>query len=145
MRCNEAIDKAITEGKAFGKSTIGKGKRVHMEYVSANPTGPLHVGHGRGAAYGSCVANLLLAAGFNVHREYYVNDAGRQICASSLSAPGCATERYQAHIDMPKAGYQGDYIIEIAEAVDKRFGAGLAHHKETILEKIPSDLDPVEG
>lgn len=67
------------EGNQFGLSQIGAGKKVQVEFVSANPTGPLHVGHGRGAAYGSAVANLLVATGFDVHKEYYVNDAGRQM------------------------------------------------------------------
>ena len=69
----------IEAGEAFGHSTIGNGKRVQVEFVSANPTGPLHVGHGRGAAYGAAVADLLAAIGYEVHREYYVNDAGRQM------------------------------------------------------------------
>ncbi|MCG6935563.1 MAG: arginine--tRNA ligase, partial [Proteobacteria bacterium] len=75
-----AVIPAILEaGTSFGCSTLGQGRKVQVEFVSANPTGPLHVGHGRGAAYGAAVADLLTAAGFEVHREYYVNDAGRQM------------------------------------------------------------------
>ena len=101
----------LDAGEAFGHSTIGKGKRVQVEFVSANPTGPLHVGHGRGAAYGAAVADLLAAAGFQVHREYYVNDAGRQmdiLCASVwiryLSLCGTLPDPDY----FPVNGYKGD-------------------------------------
>ncbi|MDD1612310.1 MAG: arginine--tRNA ligase, partial [Methylococcaceae bacterium] len=82
----EIIRTIHDQGSDYGLSKIGAGKRVQVEFVSANPTGPLHVGHGRGAAYGSVVADLLEAVGFDVHREYYVNDAGRQmdILATSI-------------------------------------------------------------
>ena len=79
------IPTIIEQAERFGHSSVGAGKKVQVEFVSANPTGPLHVGHGRGAAYGAAVSDLLSACGFNVHREYYVNDAGRQmdiLCAS---------------------------------------------------------------
>ena len=73
------IHTILEQKTTFGQTNLGQGKRIHLEYVSSNPTGPLHVGHGRGAAYGSCLANLLQFSGFKVHREYYVNDAGRQM------------------------------------------------------------------
>ena len=73
------IGEILRAGESFGRTDIGRGKTVQVEFVSANPTGPLHVGHGRGAAYGATVANLLEATGFAVQREYYVNDAGRQM------------------------------------------------------------------
>ncbi|MEW8385209.1 MAG: arginine--tRNA ligase, partial [Candidatus Thiodiazotropha taylori] len=73
------IPTIISQADRYGRSDLGAGKKVQVEYVSANPTGPLHVGHGRGAAYGSVVADLLEAVGYQVHREYYVNDAGRQM------------------------------------------------------------------
>jgi arginyl-tRNA synthetase len=93
---------------------VGQGKRVQVEFVSANPTGPLHVGHGRGAAYGSVVSSLLIAAGFDVHREYYVNDAGRQmdIIATSVWLRYLA-DCGEAFI-FPSNGYKGDYVIDIA-------------------------------
>ncbi|HJW80727.1 MAG TPA: arginine--tRNA ligase, partial [Acidiferrobacterales bacterium] len=75
----QVIAQILDAGAGYGRSTLGAGKRVQVEFVSANPTGPLHVGHGRGAAYGAAVADLLAATGFSVHREYYVNDAGRQM------------------------------------------------------------------
>ncbi len=73
------VPEILAEGHEYGRSDLGQGKRIQVEFVSANPTGPLHVGHGRGAAYGAVVADLLEAVGFEVHREYYVNDAGRQM------------------------------------------------------------------
>ncbi|TAJ32200.1 MAG: arginine--tRNA ligase, partial [Nitrospirae bacterium] len=75
----QVLSEIETEGEAYGRADVGKGRRVLVEYVSANPTGPLHVGHGRGAAVGQAIARLLTAAGFDVVQEYYVNDAGRQI------------------------------------------------------------------
>lgn len=97
-------------------------QRIHMEFVSANPTGPLHVGHGRSAAYGACVANLLRAVGHEVHCEYYVNDAGRQIRILGLStwlrylSLACPS----ANIAFPAGAYQGDYIIQAAQAIYER-------------------------
>lgn len=103
----------------YGKSDIGKGTRVHIEYVSANPTGPLHVGHGRHAAYGSCVANLLEHIGYDVHREYYVNDAGRQmqILALSLWLRYLELNNVQVNLKnpVPSKAYQGDYVKDIAQ------------------------------
>ena len=79
------VAEVLEKGEAYGRVETGAGRRVQVEFVSANPTGPLHVGHGRGAAYGAAVANLLAAAGWNVQREYYVNDAGRQMAILALS------------------------------------------------------------
>jgi|GEM_PF-6956004 len=79
------VPEILATGPDYGRSDIGTGKRVQVEFVSANPTGPLHVGHGRGAAYGAVVADLLAAVGFQVHREYYVNDAGRQMDILAIS------------------------------------------------------------
>ena len=108
------IDNILQLGDTYGLSNIGAGRKIQLEFVSANPTGPLHVGHGRGAAYGATVADLLVAVGFDVHREYYVNDAGRQmdILATSIWL------RYLQHCDIdvpfPSNGYKGDYVIDIA-------------------------------
>jgi len=81
----EAVREALAAGEAWGRSATGGGRRVQVEFVSANPTGPLHVGHGRGAAYGDAVARLLEATGWSVEREYYVNDAGRQMDILAVS------------------------------------------------------------
>jgi len=106
---------AILEAESnYGNSTIGAGKKQLLEFVSANPTGPLHVGHGRHAAYGACLANLFAATGHSVHREYYVNDAGRQMDILALSV---WLRRLQAggnSFEFPAGAYQGDYIKTIA-------------------------------
>ena len=109
----QVIEKILTQGKVFGLSKHGDGQKVLLEFVSANPTGPLHVGHGRGAAYGATVANLLRAVGFDVDNEYYVNDAGRQmdILATSVYLRYIETNKF------PDNGYKGDYIFAIAEKV----------------------------
>lgn len=108
------INQIIDEGKTFGLSDIGAKQRILLEFVSANPTGPLHVGHGRGAAYGATVANLLRAVGFKVDNEYYVNDAGRQmdILATSVYLRYIETDKF------PDNGYKGDYIFDIAKQVN---------------------------
>jgi len=108
------ITDILTQGGNYGRSDLGKGKRVQVEFVSANPTGPLHVGHGRGAAYGAAVADLLQAVGFAVHREYYVNDAGRQMDILATSVWLRYLELGGEEFDFPANGYQGDYVQDIA-------------------------------
>jgi arginyl-tRNA synthetase len=111
---NQVLDEIIKKADNFGLSDFGKGQRVLLEFVSANPTGPLHVGHGRGAAYGATVANLLRAVGFEVDNEYYVNDAGRQmdILATSVYLRYCEVAVF------PDNAYKGDYIIDIAKQIN---------------------------
>ena len=126
----------LKAGNQYGQSKIGKGQHVHLEYVSANPTGPLHVGHGRGAAYGACVANLLKAVGFKVHREYYVNDAGRQISILTLSVWVRYLQSYEAAVDLPKNAYQGQYIIDIAQELKAKYGKQFFRSPKFIKAKI---------
>jgi arginyl-tRNA synthetase len=99
----------------YGKSDVGGNKKIHIEFVSANPTSPLHVGHGRHAAFGDCVANLLEHIGFDVHREYYVNDAGRQMQILAYSLWVRYLEQQNIEISLPKKAYQGEYIKDIAD------------------------------
>lgn len=133
------IDDILTQGDTYGLSNIGAGRKVQLEYVSANPTGPLHVGHGRGAAYGATVADLLEAVGFEVHREYYVNDAGRQmdILATSVWL------RYLQHCDIeapfPSNGYQGEYVIDIARDLFSQHDKNLVHPVKAVMEGITKD------
>ena len=133
------IDQVFRKGRYFGESSENTGKRVHIEYVSANPTGPLHVGHGRSAAYGSCISNLLKATGFEVHREYYINDFGRQINILALSV----WLRYLAldsNTEFPDSGlYQGRYINSIAKKIFGRYNRTF-YFKSTKLEKQVSKL-----
>ncbi len=102
------------QDETFGRSTVGEGRRVMVEFVSANPTGPLSVGHGRNAVLGDAIARLLDAAGYAVHREYYFNDAGRQMRVLGESTRARALESLGLAVDFPEDGYQGDYITAIA-------------------------------
>jgi arginyl-tRNA synthetase len=116
----DAVAQARTAGAGYGRSTAGAGQAVQVEFVSANPTGPLHVGHGRGAAIGSVLANLLEACGYAVHREYYVNDAGRQMDILALSV--WLRHRMQSGVaePYPVLAYQGGYVDDIARAFGAR-------------------------
>lgn len=111
----DVISKILQAGKNYGRSEFGSGKSILVEFVSANPTGPLHVGHGRGAAYGAVVSDLLEAIGYKVDREYYVNDAGRQMDILTVSIWLRYLEQCGIRIDFPENAYQGDYIREIAD------------------------------
>ncbi|MEO1889445.1 MAG: arginine--tRNA ligase [Cycloclasticus sp.] len=108
------INTILEQGDAFGISNIASGKKVQVEFVSANPTGPLHVGHGRGAAYGATVSNLLSAIGYDVHREYYVNDAGRQMDILATSVWLRYLEECGETLTFPSNGYKGSYVPSIA-------------------------------
>lgn len=139
-----AVVGAILEaGEAYGHSTIGQDRPVQVEFVSANPTGPLHVGHGRGAAYGAAVADLLAAVGFKVHREYYVNDAGRQmdILAASvwLRYLDLCGENENDELPFPANGYQGDYVWDVAAALHREHGDEFRHAAEIVLTNLPKD------
>ena len=112
------VSEIVAAGDEYGRSTTRAEPRVLLEFVSANPTGPLHVGHGRHAAFGATVGNLLEAAGYNVHREYYVNDAGRQMDILGVSTLLRALELRGQTIRIPRGGYRGDYIRDIAAAID---------------------------
>ena len=101
----------------YGASDIGKGKKIQVEFVSANPTGPLHVGHGRGAAVGDSIANILLFCGYNVEKEYYINDSGRQISTLGRSVFMRYKELFGAGVQFPEDCYQGDYVIDLARKV----------------------------
>ncbi|MDQ5908070.1 MAG: arginyl-tRNA synthetase [Pseudomonadota bacterium] len=129
----------LEHGERFGRSQLGGGRRVQVEFVSANPTGPLHVGHGRGAAFGATVANLLEAVGYQVHREYYVNDAGRQmnILAASLWL------RYLEHcgekFQFPSNGYRGEYVRDIAIKLYIEHGSAYRASAQHIFADLPQD------
>ncbi|HEU0277542.1 MAG TPA: arginine--tRNA ligase [Rhodanobacteraceae bacterium] len=110
------IRRVLTEGTRYGRSTAGQGRTVGVEFVSANPTGPLHVGHGRNAAIGDCVARLLEATGWNVKREYYYNDAGVQIANLAHSVQARARGLAPGDAGWPEEGYRGDYIADVARA-----------------------------
>jgi len=136
----ELVD-IIKLGSSYGCSSFGNNQRVLVEYVSANPTGPLHVGHGRHAAYGASLANLLRATGHDVQEEYYVNDAGRQMDILTISVWLRYLQLGGAKISFPKNAYQGDYVTDIAKQIDAKLGKKLSIKDTTALNKILSDSE----
>lgn len=126
-------------GTRYGENTLGQGQRVLVEFVSANPTGPLHVGHGRQAAYGATLANLLAAAGFAVQREYYINDAGRQMDILAASAWLRYLEIGGEHLDFPVNAYRGDYVVGIASQLREMVGAALHRSAAEVFADLPPD------
>jgi arginyl-tRNA synthetase len=141
---HHAISQAISLGESFGNSDIGKNKKIHIEFVSANPTGPLHVGHGRGAAFGACVSNLLDAIGYHVHREYYVNDAGRQMRILGASIWLRYVELFGNTITIPKNAYRGEYVIDIAKTLREIHGERFLLSSEKIQTVFPAIEDTDE-
>lgn len=135
------IDEIFTAQDVYGRSQLGAGESVIIEFVSANPTGPLHVGHGRGAAYGAALANLLTVTGFKVHKEYYVNDAGRQLDILATSIWLRYLELCGETVTFPSNAYQGDYIWDIAASLHRKHGDALRHSSATVFENIPADVD----
>ncbi len=133
------ITQAIAQKENFGRSNIGQGKRVHIEYVSANPTGPLHVGHGRGAAFGAAVSDLLQAAGYEVHREYYVNDAGRQMHILATSTWLRYLELYDEPLTFPTNAYKGNYVIDLAKKAQNHYGNAFHVSTAQVFADIPAD------
>ncbi|MGD9344005.1 MAG: arginine--tRNA ligase [Desulfuromonadales bacterium] len=113
----EVLDDIMARGWRYGTSRVGQGQKVQVEFVSANPTGPLHIGHGRGAAVGDAVASILQAAGFDVQREYYVNDAGNQVATLGRSIWLRLRQLHGEKISFPEDGYQGEYIRKLASSM----------------------------
>ena len=128
----DALRAAVQLGADFGKSSAGRDKLVNVEYVSANPTGPMHVGHGRGAVFGDALANLLGFAGYKVTREYYVNDAGAQVDVLARSAFLRYREALGDHIgSIPEGLYPGDYLKPVGAALAAQFGDKLTKQPQT--------------
>jgi arginyl-tRNA synthetase len=126
-------------GAAYGRSQAGGGERVLIEFVSANPTGPLHVGHGRQAAYGATLANIMAATGFNVAREYYINDAGRQMEILGVSTWIRYLELCGETVPFPSNGYRGDYVRPLAQALKAREGERLRAAAASVMTGLPAD------
>lgn len=135
------INDILNAGEKFGCSDLGKGEPILIEFVSANPTGPLHIGHGRGAAYGAAVANLLEAVGYKVDREYYVNDAGRQMDILAASLWLRYLQLCGLEITLPVNAYQGEYIKIIAQKIFSEKGKSLRYNisDQDILKYSESD------
>jgi arginyl-tRNA synthetase len=133
------IGRVLREGGQYGRSQVGAGRSVQVEFVSANPTGPLHVGHGRHAAFGASVANLLEAVGYRVEREYYINDAGRQMEILAVSTWLRYLEHCGERFPFPANGYRGDYIVAIGEQLFAAEGGSLRHGAAEIFKDLPPD------
>jgi arginyl-tRNA synthetase len=135
----DVVREILEQRAAFGRSQAGQGRTVQVEFVSANPTGPLHVGHGRGAAYGATVANLLDAAGFKVHREYYINDAGRQMDILATSVWLRYLELCGETFAFPSNGYKGDYIYDIGATLHRESQDAYRHPAAQVFRDVPAD------
>lgn len=126
------VAEALRLGVSYGDSDVGKGEAVNVEYVSANPTGPMHIGHARGAVVGDAIANLLKKAGYSVTKEYYVNDAGAQITALTRSAYLRYQEACGRTVDFSQAQYPGEYLVRAGHALEAEFGGKLLDVDEEI-------------
>ncbi len=124
---HDEIRRVLELRSAYGRSKLGLGVRVQVEFVSANPTGPLHVAHGRHAAFGASVSNLLEAVGYDVEREYYINDAGRQMEILAVSAWLRYLERCGEQFAFPSNAYVGEYLIAVGEKLFAAEGTSLKH------------------
>ena len=135
----DVVRLVLERSERYGSSEIGKGKKVQIEFVSANPTGPLHVGHGRGAAYGATLATLMRAVGYDVDCEYYVNDAGRQMNILALSVWLRYLQQHQIELPFPSNGYRGDYVHDIAAALATEHENAFVRDSAQIMQSIPAD------
>ena len=133
------LQRVMDQGAGYGRSQYGAGRRVIVEFVSANPTGPLHVGHGRHAAFGATIANLLDAVGYKVHREYYINDAGRQMDILAASVWLRYLECFGEQFPFPSNGYRGDYLHPIADRLVEQAGRSLVRRAAEIFRDLPPD------
>jgi len=129
-------------GDQYGQSDIGGQKKVLVEFVSANPTGPLHVGHGRGAAYGDALVRLLKIAGYNAEAEYYVNDAGRQMHILALSVYLRYLDLSGVEVSLPENGYKGDYIWDIAATLHRENGDKFVLDADALFADLSEDIEP---
>ncbi len=135
----DAVKAALEAGDNYGRSNAGNGERVMVEFVSANPTGPLHVGHGRGAAFGGALCSLLDAAGYSIHREYYVNDAGRQMDILAASVWLRYLEALGEAVRFPDNGYKGGYVRDIASDWQKQVGERDRAAADVVMANLPAD------
>jgi arginyl-tRNA synthetase len=133
----QVVRSVCERGYDFGRSRIGQGRKLQVEFVSANPTGPLHVGHGRGAAYGASLANLMAFAGYEVCREFYINDAGRQMDILALSTWLRYLELFDVRVPFPPNAYQGGYVHTMAQQIRDAHGERYLRYGEAVLSGVP--------
>ena len=136
---HQEIAEVLRSADGYGSSNFGAGKHVQVEFVSVNPTGPLHVAHGRHAAFGASLANLLQAAGYKVAREYYINDAGRQIDILAVSTWLRYLEYRGERFTFPSNGYVGDYVMPVAQRLYTEAGDTLRHPAAEVFKDVPAD------
>jgi arginyl-tRNA synthetase len=136
---HQEIGKVLKAGAFYGRSNAGAGRSVQVEFVSANPTGPLHVAHGRHAAFGASLSNLLEAVGYSVQREYYVNDAGRQMDILAVSAWLRYLERCGERFSFPANAYVGEYLVAVGEQLFAGVGTALKHSAAEVFKDLPPD------
>ena len=145
-----SINVIINEGKNYGRSNYGNNEKINIEYVSANPTGTLHIGHGRGAIYGDCLSSIMSFAGYDVTREYYINDAGNQMYNLGVSIKERYKERCGIEFEIPENGYHGKEIIALAESLYDIYGDSKLEEEieffkkeglDILLDGIKKDLD----
>ncbi len=133
------LERIHTLGERYGESSLGGGERILIEFVSANPTGPLHVGHGRQAAYGATLANVLAAVGYDVAREYYINDAGRQVDILAVSTWMRYLEICGEQVPFPENGYRADYVCSVAAKLRAAVGESFRRPAARVLADLPAD------
>ena len=133
------LQQVHAQGARFGESQVGKGQKILLEFVSANPTGPMHVGHGRQAAWGATLANLLAATGHDLQREYYINDAGRQVDILTASVWIRYLQRLGGDVPFPDNGYRGEYVNAIAAELQRAQGAALQVESAALTQGLPPD------
>jgi arginyl-tRNA synthetase len=150
---NRQVDRILQDGESFGNNNLGKGKKVQVEFVSVNPTGPMHIAHGRGAILGSTLANVLAASGYQVEKEYYFNDAGNQMDIFKRSLYARYLQALDVKAEVPENGYMGNYMIDIANEIIAEHGNKFQNMPETealtqlgdigirkVIDKIQKDL-----
>ena len=151
----ELLQEILEQGESYGNTQAGRQQKIQIEFVSANPTGPLHVGHGRGAAFGSALANLMTAAGYDVQKEFYINDAGNQIDNLALSVEARYLELLGQTVEFPEDGYHGRDIIDTAQRIVDNAGnryllMGPAERREifkhiALVEKLAALKEDLES
>jgi len=136
---SNVLQQVHAQGARFGESSVGRGQKILLEYVSANPTGPMHVGHGRQAAWGATLANLLAATGHDIQREYYINDAGRQVDILTVSVWIRYLQQGGIDVPFPENGYRGDYVNAIARELRLAEGETQMSSAAAVLQDLPAD------
>ncbi|MDP9141103.1 MAG: arginine--tRNA ligase [Pseudomonadota bacterium] len=139
------VSEVLQQGEAYGRNDSGAKGKIMVEFVSANPTGPMHVGHGRGAAYGDAISNLMAATGWTVWREYYINDAGRQVDILAISTWLRYLELCGETLPFPKRGYPADYIQRAAQKIKDAHGEQFRHAASAVMADLPEEPVAPEG